>query len=514
MPGSKQFFLTLTLFSLCFGVILHAGDQPQWGERWTRNMVSPERGLPDRFDPRTGENVKWVADLGTQTHSTPVVAGGLVLIGTNNARPRDPKHRGDRGVLMCFRESDGKFLWQLVVPKLSEDRYLDWPYVGMTSPATVDGGRIYMVTNRAEVVCLDPEGMADGNDGPYKEEGRHMVPAGEEPLEPGPKDADILWLFDMRARLGVHPHDSAHCSILVDGPFLYVCTSNGVDRTHIHIPNPEAPSLIVLEKATGRLLATDDARIGPNIVHCMWSSPSLGVAGGRRLVFFGGGDGICYAFGAFERVPPPGKVLKLQTVWRFDCDPTGPRGDLPRWQDNRTEGPSNISGMPVFHQGRVYVTAGGDVWHGKRKAWLYCIDASVKTNGPEPADITERGKVWVYSLNRHCLSTPAVWDGLVFICDLGRTLHCVDARTGRLYWTHRLRGDIWASPLVADGKVFLGTRAGDFWIFRAAPQKEILWTVRLHSPISATAVAANGTLYVATMKQLFAIAASKLKPKR
>ena len=100
-----------------------AGDRPQWGERFSRNMVSDETGLPDRFDPKTGENVKWSVPLGTECYSTPVVAGGRVLIGTNNDEPRDPRHQGDRGVLMCFNEADGRFLWQLTVPKLEGDIY-------------------------------------------------------------------------------------------------------------------------------------------------------------------------------------------------------------------------------------------------------------------------------------------------------------------------------------------------------------------------------------------------------
>ena len=75
-------------------------DQPQWGQAWSRNMVSAERGLPDSFDPKTRKNIKWVVPLGTETHSTPVVAGGRVYIGTNNGEPRDPKHQGDRGVLV------------------------------------------------------------------------------------------------------------------------------------------------------------------------------------------------------------------------------------------------------------------------------------------------------------------------------------------------------------------------------------------------------------------------------
>src|SRR5881409_1196107 len=155
---------------------LLATDQPQWGQAWSRNMISRERNLPASFDPKTGQNIKWSAELGTETHSTPVVAGGRVYIGTNNGHPRDPQQQGDRGVLMCFDEKSGQFLWQLVVPKREEDPYFDWPNSGISSSVTVKGERVYVVSNRGEVICLDARGMTNGNDGPYRDEAAHMVP--------------------------------------------------------------------------------------------------------------------------------------------------------------------------------------------------------------------------------------------------------------------------------------------------------------------------------------------------
>ena len=104
------------------------------------------------------------------------------------------------------------------------------------------------------------------------------------------------------------------------------------------------------------------------------------------------------------------------------------------------------------------------------------------------------------------MSTPAVANGLVFCADSMRTLHCIDAATGKGLWTHELDGEVWASALVADGKVYIGTRRGGFWTFALSREKLLLGHVALGSPISATAVAANGTLYVATGTRLFATA--------
>ena len=507
-----------------------AADQPQWGAAWSRNQVSTETGLPEAFDVESGENIKWRARLGTETHSTPVIARGRVYIGTNNNEPRDPRHVGDRGVLMCFEETTGKLLWQLVVPKRHEDPYFDWPNSGIASPATVEGDRVYIVSNRGEVLCLDAKGMSDGNDGPFQDEGAHMTPgpganqppranagaeilpsrshsvtreqrlsASVEPMTPGSLDADILWIFDMVEGAGIWPHDGAHSSILIHGDHLYLNTATGVDNTHKRIRTPDAPSLIVLDKKTGRLLARETEGMAPFIFHNTWSAPATARVNGRELILYCGGNGIVYAFEPLRETPTPGEVATLKRIWLFDIDPDAPKTDVHRYNQNRREGPSNIFGLPVFANGRMYVAGGGDIWWGKNESWLSCIDPHGE------GDITPTNLLWRTPLGYHVMSTPAVVDDLVFIADTSRFLYCMDANTGNVHWKHEARGEFWASPFVADGKVYIGSRRGDFWVFGASKEKEILAELDLGVPLSATAVAANGTLYVATMFDLFAI---------
>src|ERR1035438_10683150 len=79
-----------------------------WGGTPDRNMLSSMKGIPTTWDLKTKKNVKWMAQLGSQSYGNPVVAGGQVYAGTNNELVRNPKEPGDRGVLMCFRESDRK----------------------------------------------------------------------------------------------------------------------------------------------------------------------------------------------------------------------------------------------------------------------------------------------------------------------------------------------------------------------------------------------------------------------
>jgi outer membrane protein assembly factor BamB len=99
-------------------------DWPMWGGTPDRNLVSSMKGAPTSWDIKTKKNVKWVAELGSQSYGNPVVSNGVVLVGTNNEAMKDPAIKGDKGVLMAFRESDGQFLWQSVRARRARHRGL------------------------------------------------------------------------------------------------------------------------------------------------------------------------------------------------------------------------------------------------------------------------------------------------------------------------------------------------------------------------------------------------------
>ena len=220
-----------------------------WGGTPDRNMVSDMKGLPGEWDVKTGKNVKWVAKLGSQSYGNPVVADGMVFVGTNNELLRDPGQRGDRGVLMAFRESDGEFMWQQTHVKLESGRANDWPFQGVASSPLVVGDRLYYVSNRGVVFCLDTQGFRDGeNDGPVKDEKLTR-----------PIDADVVWSFDMMEQVGSYPHNLSNSSPVLWNDRIFVSTSNGQDESHVHIPSPRAPAIIALGKDNGDLLWEDNS---------------------------------------------------------------------------------------------------------------------------------------------------------------------------------------------------------------------------------------------------------------
>ncbi len=445
-------------------------DWNMLGGRPDRNSVSEMKDPPLTWDIDGGENVKWSAELGSQTYASAVVAGGRVFVGTNNESPRDPKISGDYGVLMAFSEKDGSFLWQAVSAKLPGGGLHDWPLVGVCSTPLVEGDRLYYVNNRDELVCLDTAGFHDGeNDGPFTSE-QHQ----------GKLDADVVWKLDMIKELGVFPHNASNSSPASLGDLVFVGTSNGRDEDHSRVPKPDAPSLVAVDKNTGKVVWTDNSP-GDKILNGQWTSPTVARIGGVDQVIVGQGDGWLRGFEA-----KTGKKL-----WEFDTNPKD--SVYPR---SRNE----ILAAAVVYGDRVYLANGQDPENGEGEGRLFCIDATKR------GDITESGKVWEYDKIRRSISTAAIQDGLVYYPDFSGFLHCLDAATGKPYWVHDTFAAVWGSPAIVDGFVYLGDEDGDVVILAAGKEEKVVGEINMGQSVYSTPAPANGALYIATRDRLFALA--------
>jgi outer membrane protein assembly factor BamB len=454
-----------------------AAEEPYavFGNSRSRNMVSPAKNLPERWNAATGENVKWAAGLGSQSYGGPVVFGDTIYVGTNNEALRNPKLQGDRGNLMAFRTTDGEFLWQGAHPKLSAGRVNDWPLQGICSGPYVEGDRLYYVSNRAEIISADVKGFRDGqNDGPFTGE-----------AEKSEIDEDVVWKTDMIGELDVFPHNLAAGNPLVVGDLLFTVTANGVDEGHINIPSPLAPSFIAVNKKTGELVWESDLP-GNNILHGQWSNPAYGVVRGREQVVFAGGNGWIYSF-----EPKTGKPL-----WSFDCNPKDAKYVI------GGAGTRNyIIATPVIHGDRVYIGVGQDPEHGEAPGHFWVIPAWMD------GDVTGK-HLWHRGGEdfHRTLSTVAIADGILYAADLSGYLYALDAETGKDYWKHDVFAAVWGSPLVADGKVYLGDEDGDVVVLAHGKEKKVLAEMNMGSSVYTTPVAQDGVLFVASRNRLFALA--------
>lgn len=515
---------------------IQAVDWPQWGGRQVRNMVAAEKNLPASFEPgkkkssskgggidlSTTKNVRWSARIGAFIYGNPTVANGKVFVGADVKTLADDKRFSYRkgGIVKCLDETTGKLLWQLPIPerkKLPKNAHFGFQHLGVLSSPTVDGDRVYIISPADEVLCLDVNGLKDGNDGSFQDEAKYMAGAGKKPVKLNPKtDGDILWKFDIIDELDVCPHDAASCSVLIYGDFVYTSTSNGMDKAHKKLIKPNAPSFIAIHKLTGKLAAYDNHLIAPRMYHCQWSSPSACRVNGKGLILLGGGDGVCYAFEALTEMPD--QPIPLKKVWSYDCVPTHykkPNGKLidyyvgdkrKKYSSNKNDGkfigPSQIIATPVFYKNRVYIAIGQDPAHGRGKGLLHCIDPT------KTGDITQTGCLWTYDGMDRTIATVAISDGLVYAGDIAGRLHCLDADNGKSYWVHETKTEAWGGALVADGKVYYGNNRSAY-IFTTGKQKKLLFQTRMPDALQSTPIAANGAVYLTSKRDLWAIANGK-----
>ncbi|MGE3808029.1 MAG: PQQ-binding-like beta-propeller repeat protein [Gemmataceae bacterium] len=447
-----------------------------------RNQVNTvDKNIPITWsvEPGAEKNIKWTARVGRLGFGAPTVAAGKVFMGTNNDHPRNLSVKGDKGVLMCFRATDGAFLWQALHDKL-EDRSTDWPHQGIASSPALEGKRLYYVNNRCELICADTEGFLDGkNDGVQDELYKSSI------------DADIIWRLDMRGSLGVHPRYLANCSPLVSGNLVFVVTGNGTNDEG-KVVNPEAPSFLAVAKNTGQVVWKSNLP-GADIMEGQWSSPALATVDGQPQVIFPGGDGWLYGF----------EAATGNLVWKFNANPRNAT-----YGRDGTGAKCYFMGTPVVAGDYCYIATGRNPEQGPGPAYVWCIDLRKKGEmvwrfgGPRP-NAGEGGRTEWFGRS---MSTCAVHDGLLYIAELHGYASCLDAVTGQLYWQHDLKSECWGSPLWVDGKIYVPTGDGVVQVFQHGKELKILSEIDMGAAMYAPPVVAGGTLYIPTKGRLIAIA--------
>src|SRR5262245_36738337 len=481
----------VSLLALWLAASASGDDWPMFGRDASHNAVTSETNSPTAwdvggFDRKTGawlrdnaRNIKWQVPLGTGTFGDPVVAGGLVWVGTNNGYSPD-KDFVDASVLACFRESDGQPLFRYVSQRLPHGRVHDWPTSSMACSPLVEDQRMWFTTNRAEVVCFDIGPLMKGESQPRE-----------------------IWKLDMMGKLGVRPTGSRmtychFCSIASYQDLIYVITGNGVNYDGANkIMAPDAPSLLCLRKETGEVVWQNNSP-GVGILAGQWSSPLVIDAGGHPQIVAAQGDGWIRSFD-----PPTGKL-----IWKFDVNFKTSRYELGGRGTRNT-----FLATPVYYDGRIYIASGQEPEHGEGRGRLVCIDPT-KTGdisgelavdaAGEPVAVGRNrwldelkgervipnpnsGLVWEYVEHdrnsdgkldfeeqfHRSLSNVAIKDDLLFITDFSGLMLCLDAKTGRVHWTYDLLAAVFSSPLIVGNVVYIADEDGDVALFRLSSDPSV-----------------------------------------
>jgi outer membrane protein assembly factor BamB len=273
---------------------------------------------------------------------------------------------------------------------------------------------------------------------------------------------------------------------------------------------------VCLHKKTGNLVWCDVSP-GKDILLGQWASPLVAEINGRGQVIVPQGDGWLRSFDA--------RTGRL--IWKCDLNPKDAV-----WEAGGRGTRNYAMATPVLYGNRVYIGNGQKAEVGEGQGRFYCIeptragDISLELEDapgkgkPNPncgvvwhfgGPIIQGDQGWARRNHTFCrtLSTCTIHDDLVYIADVGGYFYCLDAQTGVRHWNHDLDGTVWGSPLWVDGRIYLGTDAGDVWIFRHGPEQSEPQRLHMGQRIHSTPVFVHGVLYVMSDTTLYAIAAKK-----
>ena len=223
------------------------------------------------------------------------------------------------------------------------------------------------------------------------------------------------------------------------------------------------------------------------MLHGNWSSPVAANVNGRMQVLFGGGDGWLRAYDAASG----------QEIWRFDGNPK----DAPFFPRPGVLSRSSIIASPVFADGRVFIAMGHSPGHGNGPSLIHAISP----NGQ--GDVTKSGLLWTSREVGRVVGTPIVKDGLLYVGDLGGTVHCLDAATGAHLWKHETNDAIWGCLVLAGDRLYVGNAEGLMTVLRAGRRKELLAQIEMDAPLYSRPAVIGDALYLATASRLYLIAA-------
>lgn len=446
--------LIITL--LCFTTVVSAADWTRFRGPNGSGVSLDTAAVPAEFSD--SENLKWKVALPGPGSSSPIIVGDRIFVtcwsgyGVERGNPGDQKNL--RRHLICLDRNDGKTIWSKdVEPVLPEDNYggmfAEHGYASHTPVS--DGERVYVYFGKSGALAFD----MDGNQ---------------------------LW----QTRIGTESDPRGWGS--ASSPVLY-------KDTVIVTASAESHAVVALDKATGKEVWRQEAAG----LSSTWGTPVMVKVDEERTDMV---LGVPYEFWAFN--PDDGKL---------------------RWYCEVMETDSFCSSV---------VTEGGVVYGIEGRG-----GGSIAVRVGGKGDVTESNVVWS-GRDSNRIGTPVIFEGRIYFFSNG-IANCISAETGKEVFQSRLTGSSggsqnrgaqpsggetggargrrgggggfggdYASPIIADGKIYFTSRSGDIFVLKASNKFEQLATNRVTSDsedFSATPAVSDGQLFIRSSKHLYCVAA-------
>jgi outer membrane protein assembly factor BamB len=456
-----------------FLLIAAMGSQVAIGEDWPRfrgvngTGVSTSRDLPIEFGP--GKNVVWKIDAGKGS-SSPIISHGRLYFTSFD---------GDQRTLHCVDAATGKAQWARSVKKVRVE-IASRPNGPATPTPAADGENVFVLFPDVGVLC-------------YSASGQEKWRVTLEPFHSMHGVASSLVTVDNLVILVVDQLEKSYVAAFKAETGALAWRSErvngitgGFSTPAVYRPSGGAPQLIVsgpfevvaYEAVTGkRLWWINGITNAPISVPVIWHNRAI----------------VC---------EPVGEPVPFAMLAPFDKDKDG--------KISLAEVKSNVTMSRLIeridkgwgnHKGLVGA-AEWDQAFGKfvNKGGLVAIELGGS------GDATQTHIRWSYRKAVPYIPSALVYDDLVYVVKDGGILSAFEAASGKLIKQARLkpggrRYD--ASPIAADGLLFLLDADGGLSVVRAGREWNQLTTNEMGEPCSATPAMSDGRLYVRTAKSLF-----------
>ena len=369
-------------------------------------------------------------------------------------------------------------------------------------------------------------------------DGRGIAPTQGLPLTWNDKE-NVRWKTAL-------PGKGLSCPVLSNGR-VYVTACTGVKQNRLHV--------LCLDEKTGKLLwerqlwATGGTQCHPKT---NMAAPTPLTDGGRVYALFATGDLVCLdhngdllwyrsLVGDYPTIGNNVGMAASPILWNdlviVSMENTGEsfaagvdkNTGQNRWRIERPRGINWVTPLVIENDGHAELllqgpqdltaydpTSGTKKWAVTDKAFStipsptfgagMVLAAGGKFLAIKPGSGSQKPQVlWESTKLPTAYSSPLYFEGRIYTIGRG-ILHCADAGTGKERWTLRVEGTYAASPLLADGKIYLLSEEGIATIIEPAAEGKILATNKIPDTFLATPVAANGALFLRSDKYLYCIA--------
>jgi outer membrane protein assembly factor BamB len=264
-------------------------------------------------------------------------------------------------------------------------------------------------------------------------------------------EGTILW--KTRAIKYEPQHGSGGSPVLVDGLFVFNC--DGAD----------AQFVVALDAATGKIRWKKERPACDEDKRFAFGTPLVIEVGGRKQIVSPGAHGV----EAYD--PQTGAE-----IWNV-----------------RYHGYSIVP-RPVFGNGLVYLSTSFD-----RSVLL-----ALRPDGK--GDVTDSHVAWSQPRSIPYTPSPLLIGADLFLINDAGIASCLDAKTGHPRWTHRVGGKYSASPLLADGRIYIQSESGETILFRPDAQRYVeVGRNELNDQTLATPAVINHALLIRTASALYRV---------